>query len=152
MRGRERERESETEVFKAKAKENIEHCFYNFGVETKRDETGKRVQLTSKTKEKAKKFLKGCSSSGNDDNVYNDDGDDNDDDVNNDDNNYDNNDGNNDNNDSGSSDGRFVLTKLLTKSFFQNSSSLSEFLFASLGRCCKPWRCRCPAAAKGCYA
>ena len=129
MRGRERERESETEVFKAKAKENIEHCFYNFGVETKRDETGKRVQLTSKTKEKAKKFLKGCSNSG-----------------------YDNNDGNNDNNDSGSSDGRFVLTKLLTKSFFQNSSSLSEFLFASLGRCCKPWRCRWPAAAKGCYA
>ena len=129
MRGRERARESETEVFKAKAKENIEHCFYNFGVETKRDETGKRVQLTSKTKEKAKKFLKGCSNSG-----------------------YDNNDGNNDNNDSGSSDGRFVLTKLLTKSFFQNSSSLSEFLFASLGRCCKPWRCRCPAAAKVCYA
>ena len=142
MRGRERARESETEVFKAKAKENIEHCFYNFGVEAKRDETGKRVQLTSKTKEKAKKFLKGCSSSGDDDNVYN-----------NDDDNVDNND-NDDNvdNDSGSSDGRFVLTKLLTKSFFQNSSSLSEFLFASLGRCCKPWRCRCPAAAKGCYA
>ena len=109
MRGRERERESETEVFKAKAKENIEHCFYNFGVETKRDETGKRVQLTSKTKEKAKKFLKGCSNSGYDNNDGNDD---------NNDNNVDDND-DNDGNESGSSDGRFVLTKLLTKSFFK---------------------------------